>query len=312
MESVKHLPEIVASCKHRLSNVKGIINKKTKSILNTTRIIFQLQDQSNPLPQSQIGSGARRQVDDESSDFISFSRLPPEIQLKIWRYAAIPQPRIMELEPICKRDRNGFLLNHDIQYRVPTKYLPIPLLGVCYQSRAIALENYKYTKFLEHPLLYNTDKDILWIRGNPIFMVIHNTAPNLITYGCLEALFWQRRRDIGPYRFRSVALDFAGIKKHYKKFPVEANMIGAYYAASRLEVEKVYIVYSSRDRRSEVDGVVQRILDEIEELRGDQLCFDLYMRHLKEKNELDGTSLAEWIPPPIEAILDTAFRSNNR
>ncbi|KAF7952671.1 hypothetical protein EAE96_005902 [Botrytis aclada] len=253
----------------------------------------QIGDQPQAPTQTNRQSSSQSQLDIDADDFTFFSKLPLELQRKIWEFAAVPQSRAIQIETICERDAEGRVHtiegddddDEELVHWSPTNCSPTPLLGICRESRSIAMKYYKYSSFLDRPLFYNPDLDTLWVRGNPLFPSVTDDPPSETT---LEVLFWQRRyTELGPYLFRSVALDFAGIKKHQKIAPSwqpipQDPCLCTLYAISKTEVEKVYIVYSSRDCRDDVEQ---------EEF-------------LRERNERDGTSLTEWKMPTVEAILD--------
>lgn len=83
--------------------------------------------------------------------------------------------------------------------------------------------------------------------------------------------------------------------------------ICTFYAVSRTEVEKVYIVYSSGDCRDEVDQEVKYSVEKIKWSARDSMEWIQAM--LKERNERDGTNLTKWKMPTVEAILDTRLLS---
>ncbi|ESZ89777.1 hypothetical protein SBOR_9837 [Sclerotinia borealis F-4128] len=173
----------------------------------------------------------------------------------------------------------------------------------------IAAKNYKFSNFLKRPLYYNPDIDILWVRGNPLFVIeYHGTNMRWLT---LEVLSRKRRKlPLGPYLFQSVALDFAEIMAHdivafSRGYGSKYYRLAWYYAFSAMEVKKVYIVYSSGDRRDEVDQAVEHLMDTIKTIASSSVHNRSVIQKLKEKNERDGTSLTEWEIPSVEAILDT-------
>ncbi|KAF7931971.1 uncharacterized protein EAE97_008992 [Botrytis byssoidea] len=267
------------------------------------------QPQNGDQPQALLQSNCQGSFNIDAGNFTCFSNLPLELQRKIWEIAAVPQSRIIEIETICERDAEGKIHpNHDDDELVhwsPTKCSPTPLLGICRESRSIAMKYHKYSSFLDRPLFYNTDLDTLWVRGNPLFQSITNDPPSETT---LEVLFWQRRfTELGPYLFRSVALDFAGIKEHHNimsrgNIPQDPSLC-TLYAVSRTEVEKIYIVYSSGDCRDEVDQEVKYLVENIK--WSARYSREWIQEMLKERNERDGTNLTKWKMPTVEAILDT-------
>ncbi|KAF5875528.1 uncharacterized protein Bfra_003981 [Botrytis fragariae] len=275
----------------------------------------QISDQPQALVQPNRQGSSQSQLNIDAGNFTCFPKLPLELQRNIWEVAAVPQPRVIQIETICERDAEGKIhLNDDddddaddeIEHWSPTQCSPTPLLGICRESRSIAMKYYKYSSFLDRPLFYNTDLDTLWVRGNPLFQSITNDSPSETT---LEVLFWQRRyTELGPYLFRSVALDFAGIKAHHEivpwggNIPQDPNMC-TLYAVSKAEVEKVYIVYSSGDCRDEVDQEVKYLVKRIKFSARHSNTWT--QRMLREKNERDGTNLTKWKMPTVEAILDT-------
>ncbi|KAF7881498.1 hypothetical protein EAF00_011867 [Botryotinia globosa] len=270
-------------------------------------------DQPQTLVQPNRQGSSKSQVDIDADNFTCFSNLPLELQRNIWEIAAVPQSRVIEIETICERDAEGKIhpnddegddADHELEHWSPTQCSPTPLLGICRESRSIAMKYYKYSSFLDRPLFYNTDLDTLWVRGNPLFQSITNDPPSETT---LEVLFWQRRfTELGPYLFRSVALDFAGIKEHHNimswNIPQDPSLC-TLYAVSRTEVEKIYIVYSSGDCRDEVDQEVKYLVEKIK--WNARYSREWIQEMLEERNERDGTNLTKWKMPTVEAILDT-------
>ncbi|TGO13539.1 hypothetical protein BTUL_0068g00480 [Botrytis tulipae] len=276
------------------------------------------QEEHNPhshaLFQPNRRGSCKSQVDIDAGNFACFSNLPLELQRNIWEIAAVPQSRVIEIEIICERDAEGKIHPNDdddddaddeLLHWSPTQCSPTPLLGICRESRLIAMKYYKYSSFLDRPLFYNTDLDTLWVRGNPLFQSITNDPPSETT---LEVLFWQRLyTELGPYLFRSVALDFAGIKEHHNiiswgNIPQDPSLC-TLYAVSRTEVEKIYIVYSSGDCSDEVDQEVKYLMENMK--WNARYSMEWIQEMLNERNERDGTNLTRWKMPTVEAILDT-------
>lgn len=277
----------------------------------------QTSDQLQSLVQVDLQSSSQSQLDIGAGDFTFFSKLPLELQRDIWEIAAVPESRVIQIETICERDAQG-IIHHaaaataddddDLLHWSPTECSPTPLLEICRESRSIAMKYYKYSNFLDRPLFYNTDLDTLWVRGNPLFQCASTDSPGETT---LEVLFWQRRfTELGPYLFRSVALDFAGIKAHHMIVPPWGNIpqdisICTLYAVSRTEVEKVYIVYSSGECTDEIEQQVNFLTEQME-FCAQHLPWNQWIQNmLKERNDRDGLTLTEWKMPTVEAILDT-------
>ncbi|TGO83149.1 hypothetical protein BPOR_0695g00060 [Botrytis porri] len=325
-----------SSYRQRFAQIIGISKKRTTSVIEPMSIMsqFHLQDEHQPDSHDQSGAQdqpqnrdqpqalvqpnrqglCQTQLDNEAGSFTCFPRLPLELQRKIWEIAAVPQPRVIQIETICERDAEGKIHPNDdddddaddeLIHWSPTQCSPTPLLAICRESRSIAMKHYKYSSFLHRPLFYHPDSDILWVRGNPLFQSITNDPPSETT---LEVLFWQRRyTELRPYLFRSVALDFAGIKAHHKivnrvNIPQDHSLC-TLYAISKTEVEKVYIVYSSRDCRVEVDQEVKYLVEQIK--FSARHLNNWIQKLLQERNERDGTNLTKWKMPTVEAILDT-------
>ncbi|TGO27225.1 hypothetical protein BPAE_0045g00220 [Botrytis paeoniae] len=185
-------------------------------------------------------------------------------------------PRVIQIESICERDAQGMLHLHAVDdldddadnepsYSSPIPCSPTPLLGICRESRSIVMKNDIGSHMLAETLYRN-----------------------------------------GTMSFCSVALDFAGIRANNEIAPWGGNIpqdisICWQYALSRMEVEKVYIVYSSGDCRDEVEQEVKYLLKHAKNIIRNRLVQDI----LKEKNERDGTNLTEWKIPTVEEILDT-------
>ncbi|THV54080.1 hypothetical protein BGAL_0035g00430 [Botrytis galanthina] len=274
---------------------------------------LQIGDQPQAIVHHNHQGSCKSHLDFDAGGFTCFSKLPLELQRNVWEIAAVPQPRVIEIETICERDAEGKTHPNDddddaddeLVHWSPTQCSLTPLLGICRESRSIAMKYYKYSSFLGSPLFYNTDLDTLWVRGNPLFQSVTSDPPSEIT---LEVLFWQRRyTELGPYLFRSVALDFAGIKEHHKimswgNMPQDPSLC-TLYAVSRTEVENFYIVYSSGDCRDEVDQEVKYLVEKIKWSARDSM--EWIQEMLKERNERDGTNLTKWKMPTVEAILDT-------
>ncbi|TGO44140.1 hypothetical protein BCON_0593g00030 [Botryotinia convoluta] len=270
----------------------------------------QIGDQPQALLQPNHQGSSQSQLDIDAGNFTFFSKLPLELQRNIWEIAAVPQSRVIQIETICERDAEGKIHPTDdddddddddgLLHWSPTQCSPTPLLGICRESRAIAMN------FLDRPLFYNADSDTLWVRGNPLFQCVTTDPPSETT---LEVLFWQRHyTELGPYLFRSVALDFAGIKAHHKIAPWGGNIpqdpnISRLYAVSRAEVENFYIVYSSGDCRDEVNQEVKYLVEQMK--YSARYLITWIQDMLKERNERDDTNLTKWKMPTVEAILDT-------
>ncbi|QSZ29193.1 hypothetical protein DSL72_003704 [Monilinia vaccinii-corymbosi] len=242
----------------------------------------------------------------------SFAKLPLELQRKIWEYAAITPSRVIQVETACERDDAGYVPDiRDVIYQTPTECSPTSLLETCLETQTIAMKNYKHSAFNGRPLFYNPDRDILWVRGNPLVVFIPNTLAVEETIGFREVLFDERTRaPLGPYLFRSVALDFAGIKASRKCGPGWMHQrphrpLVRLYAVSGAKVEKLYIVYSSGDRRDEVDREVKRWEDDFDVIAEGSYLPEMIRAIVEEKNKRDGTNLTRWKAPSIEAILDT-------
>ncbi|KAF7923726.1 uncharacterized protein EAE98_007544 [Botrytis deweyae] len=272
------------------------------------------QPRNSDQPQALVQPNSFKfQVDIDAGNFSFFSKLPLKIQRNIWEIAAVPKPRVIEIETICERDAEGKIhLTDDDDDNIvewsPTQCSPTPLLEICRESRSIAMKHYKYSSFLDRPLFYNTDLDTLWVRGNPLFRCF---VVELGFETTLEVSSWHRcSPESVPYLFRSVALDFAGIKAHHKIFPWEGNVpqdpnLCELYAVSRTEVEEVYIVYSSGDCRDEVDQEVKYLVEQMKWITQQPYIIAWIQKMLKERNERDGTNLTKWKMPTVKAILDT-------
>ncbi|RAL66998.1 hypothetical protein DID88_007778 [Monilinia fructigena] len=157
------------------------------------------------------------QVGVNPDDTFPFVNLTLELQRKIWKHAAVSQPRVIQLK-ICEAINTYNLRASDIQYQIPEENLPEVLLKTCFESQDIVKKNYKYTKFLGSPLCYDPDIDVLWVRGMLVFLVDQELDPGT-NGGYAGALFEQKEHPLGrPYLFRSVALEFAGIKKSHKDY----------------------------------------------------------------------------------------------
>lgn len=276
-----------------------------------TLVEFQFKSQDPP----QANDQPHAQVDVKSGDFTCFPRLPLELQRKIWSYAAIPQSRAIQIETKSDRDAEGNLTGlYNFSYQSATKCSPTSLLGVCHESRTIALQNYPYSEFLDRPLFYNPDIDILWARGDPLSRLyethgVHNPHASMESF---RSSFWRRRYDSsGPYQFRSIAIDFAGMREYQRLAALRPTDVYPhaqfvkFFGLTRMEVEKVYIVYSSLDRRDDVDAQVDKMAHTLQMIAEPHRNKPLLQNNLKDRNERDGTNLPDWKIPSVEAILDT-------
>jgi hypothetical protein len=93
--------------------------------------------------------------------FHCFGNLPAELQFIIWGYAT------QNLEPRTVKVGLKWETAYDTNSTYAAKY-PIPaLLHTCSHSRTIALKTYKpyFTKRLEAPIYFNTEKDTLFVEG---------------------------------------------------------------------------------------------------------------------------------------------------
>ncbi|TEY38174.1 hypothetical protein BOTCAL_0492g00110 [Botryotinia calthae] len=268
---------------------------------------------------SQVQTQGQHQPDNhDQSDVQDQPQIGDQLQALI---AAVPESRVIQIETSCERDAQGIIHSgptaaiYDddddddddndaddtdaLLHWSPTQCSPTPLLGICRESRSIAMKHYKYSSFLDRPLFYNPDLDTLWVRGNSLFQCVSTEPPSETT---LEVLFWQRRY--------TVALDFAGIKAHHEIVPPQGDIpqdisLCLLYAVSKTEVENIYIVYSSGDCRDKVEQEVKYLVEQMKFCAGDLNLGQFIQDGLKEMNERDGTNLAEWKMPTVEAILDT-------
>ncbi|TGO45762.1 hypothetical protein BCON_0367g00010 [Botryotinia convoluta] len=196
--------------------------------------------------------------------FTIFPNLPPELQRKIWEFAAIPVPRAIEIH--CQRMkylRNQITkfffkpINHPlwIQYCTTTNPIPASLLHTCSESRNIALRNYSFHFLLNRPFYSNVDTEILWMRGYAIFGFVQ--GGNRVRFMAPEDdqyKFW-----ISRYHFRYLAIDHrARLIIHNEGRFAQTEEIFFWnmnfwnrYVLEAPTVEKIYLVYNQPEQRTE-------------------------------------------------------------
>lgn len=113
---------------------------------------LQIDDQLQAIVRHNHQGSCKSHLDFDVGGFTCFSKLPLELQRNIWEIAAVPQPRVIEIETICGRDAEGKTHPNDDNDEVadnallhwsPTQCSPTPLLGIRRESRSIAMKYYK-------------------------------------------------------------------------------------------------------------------------------------------------------------------------
>ncbi|TGO13648.1 hypothetical protein BTUL_0065g00040 [Botrytis tulipae] len=253
--------------------------------------------------------------------FTLFPNLPLELQRKIWEFAAVPVPRAIEIQcrrmkdmrhPITKFFFKSFINPLWIQYCTTTNPIPTPLLHTCSESRNLALRNYCFHYLLNRPFYSNVDTEILWMRGLAIFGFVRGgNSVGFMGPEDDQYEFWLSR-----YNFRFLAIDHQSrlIIHNEGQFTQTEEVLSwnmnfwKRYVLEAPTVEKVYLVYNQREKRTEALEEA-KILFEHGRIVMTQ-CSQYADTQVPSRYHCKFTGLRKktglgFKAPPVEAILDT-------
>ncbi|KAI9642166.1 hypothetical protein NHQ30_008968 [Ciborinia camelliae] len=249
----------------------------------------------------------------QPDEFTFFSKLPLELQREIWKHAAIPHRRVIEIVTTraswCECARAELApdyYSYSLKHHTPTRRLPDDaLFHTCSESRKIAATKYKLITFCGSQLYCNPDQDILWIKGRSLFEF--NFPPDIPYRPILlrEGL----HTDDEPSKFSSFAFDLAEFNNRLEiRGYLSANWLETFisnYAlgeiwgrVSALRVERIYLVYSSEDQRYEARRKAGLLRHRIKSY----FSRDDIFNPLFEESKVQPTSR---MIPWVEAVLDT-------
>ncbi|ESZ99604.1 hypothetical protein SBOR_0015 [Sclerotinia borealis F-4128] len=242
--------------------------------------------------------------------FTLFLNLPLELQRKIWEFAAIPRRRTIEARTpfgngnICTRITSiGIFFG--VSPRIPSHTVstcaPTGLLHTCHEARNVAMRNYSFLTFFDRPLYCNEDIDVLWLRGDPI-PVFKSMRGNFYNTPIMHGRGRSRGVITSKFQFRHLAIDFNSFIPHlrYLWLSFWTMKFWDFYVFKGYPVEKIYVVYTTRDQEKEaIEEATHLVRTRMEFMREFSHYPGLSTEERMERIQLEIQT------PVVEAILDT-------